>query len=79
MRLGKNKCIGNGKVGGNVVNQDFGSEEKNGASMGPIGARFKNGPFRRSAVDNVRVDRCEQRACLRPFNGLHLSYGTRQP
>lgn len=27
-----------------MTNQDAGSEEKNGASMGPMGVRFKNGP-----------------------------------
>lgn len=41
----KKKCVGYGKVGGNVANQDSGSEEKNGVSMGPMGVRFKNGAF----------------------------------
>jgi len=41
----KMKCRGNGKVGGNMANQDSVSEEKNGASMEPMGMCFKNGPF----------------------------------
>jgi len=42
----KMKCSGNGKVGGNMVNQDSGSEEKNGASMEPMGVCFKKVLFK---------------------------------